>query len=581
MKLRQFFYVLAASVIALLIVGTTGFYWLAANSPLKVLQEGGQTNPAASVFVPKQSPMMLSLLVNPARLAAFQLAITPLGERRQARLELEQLKQNLLSGTGLDYERDIQPWLGNEITLAVTTPDVDRDIQNGQQPGYLLAVATQDPLRSREFLQLFWQKRAVAGTDLVFEQYAGVKLIYGNKTKPEPSESPELQPQPSPPPTPTLTSGIVGDRFVLFANYPKVLRDAINNAQSPDLNLSSSSTYQDALQGLPSRQVGLGFVNLPQLETWLAGEFSTRDTIDTSNYRSPLYDSLVVAMELDRRGLLAETALLTSANQILSPAKPLRSQPVKALQFIPIESSVIAAGEDLKNLWSQIEAELATYNTSFVLVNQLLNSVKTLWGANLTDLLDWIQGEYAVGILPHLDQPNWIVVAERSEATETAVQNLDAIAQRQGLSTGTLSLGDQQVVAWTKLSMLSTTVSQPGPQTVQAEVQGLRASVGNYEIFASSVEAMNQALQAPKKSLISSDQFRQAIAPLASNNDGYLYIDWLAVQDLVKQRLPLLKLIEGAGQPILEHARSLTITSYGSEQNLRRGAIFIRISNAL
>jgi hypothetical protein len=327
--------------------------------------------------------------------------------------------------------------------------------------------------------------------------------------------------------------------------------------------------------------VGLGFVNLPQLEIWLAGEFSAKDTAATSNGRFPLYDSLVAAVELDRRGLLAETALLTSANQALSPAKPSRSQPVKALQFIPIESSVIAAGEDLKKLWSQTEAELATYNTSDVLVNQLLSNMQTRWGVAPRDLLNWMEGEYAVGVVPHLDQPNWIVVAERSEATETAVQNLDAIAQRQGLSTGTLSLGDQQVVAWTKLSMLDPTVSQPGPQTVQAEVQGLRASVGNYEIFASSVEAMNQALQAPKKSLISSDQFRQAIAPLASNNDGYLYIDWLAVQDLVKQRLPLLKLVEGAGQPILEHVRSLTMTSYGSEQNLRRGAIFIRISNAL
>jgi len=52
----------------------------------------------------------------------------------------------LLANTGLDYRRDIQPWLG-EITLAVTTIDIDRDAQNGQ-PGYLMALAT-NAARSR------------------------------------------------------------------------------------------------------------------------------------------------------------------------------------------------------------------------------------------------------------------------------------------------------------------------------------------------------------------------------------------------------------------------------------------------
>jgi len=63
------------------------------------------------------------------------------GQRRRARQELNQLKTNLLANTGLDYQRDIQPWLGDEITLAVTTIDIG-DEQNGRQPGYLMALAT-------------------------------------------------------------------------------------------------------------------------------------------------------------------------------------------------------------------------------------------------------------------------------------------------------------------------------------------------------------------------------------------------------------------------------------------------------
>ncbi|NJO50729.1 MAG: DUF3352 domain-containing protein, partial [Leptolyngbyaceae cyanobacterium RM2_2_4] len=95
MKLRTFFYALAGGVLALLLVAAGGFFWIAANSPLALLQGGGQGSPAAAMFVPKQSPLMVSLLVNPDRLESFRLAIAPQSERRQARTEINQLKNSL------------------------------------------------------------------------------------------------------------------------------------------------------------------------------------------------------------------------------------------------------------------------------------------------------------------------------------------------------------------------------------------------------------------------------------------------------------------------------------------------------
>jgi len=59
---------------------------------------------------------------------------------------------------------------------------------------------------------------------------------------------------------------VVGDRFVLFA-YPKVLRDAINNVQAPELNLTSSS-HQQALTRLPQNRISVTFLNLPSVAVW-------------------------------------------------------------------------------------------------------------------------------------------------------------------------------------------------------------------------------------------------------------------------------------------------------------------------
>ncbi|HBY77884.1 MAG TPA: hypothetical protein DEG47_12990, partial [Cyanobacteria bacterium UBA11148] len=83
--------------------------------------EGALKTPTAAIFVPKQTPAMVSLLVNPDRLTAFRQLLTPPANRRRSRAELTQLENSLFVNLGLDYRRDIQPWVGDEITLAITS----------------------------------------------------------------------------------------------------------------------------------------------------------------------------------------------------------------------------------------------------------------------------------------------------------------------------------------------------------------------------------------------------------------------------------------------------------------------------
>ena len=61
--------------------------------------------------------------------------------------------------------------MSHEITLAVTTIDIDRDPDNGLEAGYLMALATEKPEKSREFLELLFSKRAFSGNNLVKTGY--------------------------------------------------------------------------------------------------------------------------------------------------------------------------------------------------------------------------------------------------------------------------------------------------------------------------------------------------------------------------------------------------------------------------
>jgi len=143
MKPRSFFLILATGAIAIFLVGVGGLYWLVAQSPLNLLAGGVNIYPHGAIFVPKQAPVMVSLLVNPEKLSALHQLSVPISKRNRDRLEWNQLKTNLLANTGLDYQQDIKPWLGTEVTLAITSLDYDRNDDNGVQPGYLLATATQ------------------------------------------------------------------------------------------------------------------------------------------------------------------------------------------------------------------------------------------------------------------------------------------------------------------------------------------------------------------------------------------------------------------------------------------------------
>ncbi|MGL5806043.1 MAG: DUF3352 domain-containing protein, partial [Xenococcaceae cyanobacterium] len=226
MKFRSFLSILIASSLLLLSVAGYGLYWILAQSPWSILQGGVTTYPKAAIFVPKQAPAMVSLGINPDRLEAWRLLATSLGERGKARSEVTEIRQNLIASTRLNYQQDIQPWLGDEITLAITSLEFDRNSANGIQPGYLLAAQTKKPQLAREFLQLSFSRGAIEGiSDLVFEEDRGVKIIYKRSANKDTTSN--------------LASAVVGN-FVLFANHPKVLREALNNVQAVDLNLSRS-----------------------------------------------------------------------------------------------------------------------------------------------------------------------------------------------------------------------------------------------------------------------------------------------------------------------------------------------------
>ncbi|MEA5496405.1 MAG: DUF3352 domain-containing protein [Limnoraphis robusta] len=561
MKLRSFFAILAVSSVAILLLGIGTLYKLLGESPLVAVTGGVTATPTAAVFVPKTVPVMVSLLVNPDRIEAFEQVLATPTERLRSHNEFNRLKKILLANTDFNYNRDIQPWLGNETTLALMTTDIDRNFKNGEQPGYLFVLSASDIELATTTLDQFWQQQQSQGYDLVLKPYKGVTVSYR---------------QPNDNGSPSLSTAII-NRFVLVANSPKILREAINNLQANTLSLSQSPAYQRALEQLPSSRVGLAFVNLG---SWGLDWENTAVNL-------PSQPSLTISLSLSPQGLLAQTALVKTGEEDEKSVAPLLSEPAKAWQYITGASAFAIAGVDLNHLWEQLSATLAGNSGLENLVNQPISVIKEIWGLDLPqDILTWVTGEYALAMIPpspekQTQKPDWIFVAERlSPQAIDAIKHLDELATEEGYSLGTFELGERTLTAWTTLNSIPdpAEITDFNPQVLEAKPRGVHATVGDYEIFTTSVEAMNNLLIATQtETLLDDPEFQIAFERLPKANDGYFFLNWEASVGFLKQQIPLLKLLELSAKPFFDHLRSLTISSAGTVEGVAKATVFVRL----
>jgi hypothetical protein len=554
MKFRSFIVSLILGCVILVSLAGVSISSFVKNSPLSLKGGGVDITPSATIFIPQQAPLMVSLLTNPDRLEAFTQLGNSLTKRNQTQEDFTQLKNSLLAKTGLNYDQQIKPWLGEEITFSITSLDLDRDFENGSQPGYLLAVTTKNPDLAKRFLQASYTKKALSTTsELEFENYKGVNLINQNSLN-----NPENKG--------LMARAVVGN-FVLFANTIDVLKNAINNVQAQDLNLKNSPTYQSALETIKNPRIGIAVLNLPAISAWIAQQ-PLPETPDIEQI-------LTVSLGIKPQGLVAQTALIGISGDPLQ--KPALNAPVTALALIPADTVLAAAGVDLNHLWEQIETGLDHDSPLQQLFNQAIANLEKPLGINLPqEIFAWVKGEYALATVANKNNLDWIFVAQKTSDfdEQKAIDHLDELAQNQGYSVGNLPLFNSTMKAWTKLE---TKGKNKRLVSLDAQVKGVHTTVDNYEIFSNSIELLSKAVAQQENSLLNSAKFQDAIAALPLVNDGYFYIDWQN-SSTVFEKVPLLKIIRLTLSPLFKNLESLTISNEGRENNVQRANIFFNLA---
>ncbi|MGD1849844.1 MAG: DUF3352 domain-containing protein [Cyanophyceae cyanobacterium] len=567
MNRRVFCSALSIVAGALLSTAIAGAIWVSANNPLTLLEGMAGKEPIAAQFIPRTAPVMVSLLANPDRLENLRQVLVPPSERRAASREWRQVRDRLLSKTKLDYERDIQPWLGDEVTFAVTGVDGDRDGDNGQQPAYLLAAKLADRgvgrARAQGFLELFWQKQALAGVNPIFERYKGATITYGEAMDVLPDSLWRSRRRGTAAPRTNLAPALVGDEFVLLATDPKVLREAITNVQVPGQNLASLAAYKQsvALQD-NDRRLGVVTADFATL-TRLFQPPKTAAAIQNlpaSKAFSP-FDGAIALVEFDRQGITGNFQFLDRNPSARS--EPTLTGPVPPLGYLPRNAAIAIGGENLADLWQGVRSKFAGTLLGDSLITQINQRAAREKLMPETDILPWLTGDYAIGFV----DGDWVAVTAHSDDSAAAFQRLDRVAGSRGWTVGTVTLGeeDRQTEAqiWSRLAARG--------KTVTTQVEGVRAQIDDYDILTTSVAALNKVLAATPngetqpnpQSFLSRSDVQRNLAQLPQPNDGYVQLDWSTAKPVLGGLFPLLTVLDGVGQPILNRLETITVVSHG------------------
>ena len=460
---------------------------------------------------------------------------------------LPQAAASLLAPLAIDLNDNIRPWLGDQVAFAITDKDVDRDRRTGRQVGYLVVAETTDGDRLREFLELFWQRQAIAGAQPDLLQASGVPIIAGVVAG-------EGRP---------LATAVVGGRTLLIANDVRVLRQSLRVAQAPALQLSGRDCC------------GAGWVHLriPNFVDWLG--LATPSDIRLQS--GPQWQELSATAAIHPKRVAIDTQLTARSGISVPETTALNPPDQQAVgnrpgQYLPASVAWAAMGHDLRPLWNRVWDELGRYQRLPPALSQQWLSTQ-LAQALSEPLLQLLAGDYAVG---QLDDGTWLMAVRK--ATPAAVNQLDDIAEQKGLTVSRLALEGQSVTAWSRLKTRMGADTRNRDTTVETDIVWLHTTVGDCDVFATSISGLTAALAAPENPVSGTQRFQRTVQAMDQPNQGYVYGTWVELERLLESNR-WFSLLRPVLQPWSQSIDAIAITSYGQTVNQPTGSVSVLLKN--
>ncbi|KAF3887440.1 MULTISPECIES: DUF3352 domain-containing protein [Nostocales] len=541
--------VLTLSSAGLLIVGGAAAYWL--------LTQGKPFSrdllPGANI-IPQDALFAVSFTTDSRQWKKLREFGT---KETQVELDtnIQQLQERFLTSNGYDFQKDIRPWVGDQIAVAVLAPEMSRATSkpvttNASVIGNEQSLVMVLPIKNKEAAKtILSQPKAPKGGKWIDRSYENIAI---KETEGQAGEK--------------FSVAVVDENFLVITDDSKATEKAIN-AYKRKTSLADSPGFAENYPKIAHYQPFAEFyVNVP---------FSAK--IAASGDRA--LPAPVLSQLQNNQGLAGSLSLESEGVRIkgISWLNP-NSQRVlatdnnggKMQNRLPAETLLMLSGGNLKQLWSDYALTSQGNPRSPMTPEQLRDGVKSLTNLDLErDLLSWMGGEFSLSIVPNITKEGlsedfraafvFMVEASDRNRAELALKQLDDVMKTQyQFQIKYTTVANRPVVNWL------------GPYGTPTATHGWLD--GNVAFLALGTPVSERIMPKPNYPLSSTTMFQKTVPKEPNPTNGQFFID----VERTAKNFPLASFVPFK-QSWIDATSSMGVTSAVSDNRSIRYDVFLTL----
>lgn len=418
--------------------GIAAFWFLTQGKPLS------RDLPVGANIIPEDALFTVSLSTDSdqwKKLRSFG------NKESQAALDknLIQWRDRFLAKEGYDFQKDVSPWVGDQVTIAILAPKVPQTASRPVASDGKLATMGQSvvmvlPIKDQNKIQTTFAQTKALKRKWVDREFEGITIKEAQSTSGE-----------------KLSTAIIEERFLVVADNPLATETAIK-AYKNKATLANSNGFAKHLPQIASYQPLVQFyVNVP----------SAAQIAATSGQRR--LPAQVLAQLKNNQGLAGTVSLDSLGLRLkgVSWLKPnsrrvlaVDNKPTTMTNRLPAETLMMFSGGNLRRLWADYVLTSQKNPLSPIQPEKLRKGFKNLSSLDLDkDLLSWMGGEFAISIVPNTPRKEFpqdvraalvfMVRASNRRKAEASFKQLDdAMRNQYQFQIKEEKLGEVPVVRW-------------------------------------------------------------------------------------------------------------------------------------
>ncbi len=505
----------------------------------------GKGDPTVKVMPPETSLYMGVNLLNatPDKLNRVMqpFADVSAGEVKNWEETRAELDQQLLDELGVTFAEDIQPWIGQYLSLGISSLELDGygELKNAH---FVLALETRNTQKADLFLAKVKAKLSEDSANTIEEsEYQGVKLT--SVTSAAGSSAASL-------PDSTVF-GRAGSTLLLGMQIED-LQKAIDT-QKGSASLASNPNYQKMLQSLPSGRLLTAYLDMQQFTEMYMGLLENMSASLGTSMTPEQIQELKDYMQSSSAGtqgmglsiMIVDAGVQLDSITNYEPEKLSGEQKViveqtgvatKVVELLP-EDTFLYLGRKLPSaFWTMLPGVFVkTGSVTQDELDQAMLQFEQQIGFNpVTDLLPYLEGETALAAFPSSDG----LIPAQSGLNVGAALLLES-----SNPDGMLSLLKDVTVATAPMGLIFNE-QQAGDLTYYelqdpgSGISMVAMGVNNPYLALSTSGKTLQALFAGNPSLAKSASYQQSIAALPEGMAPFLYLDVASLTGVIRESLP-------------------------------------------